>query len=76
MKTADVGKFFTDSYGDVWQMISSCDQPTATMQKVGSNERVGGAIGSLNLCQFDLIQDENAQKLLKKAISQTEPTNE
>ena len=37
---------------DIWQMITYCEYPTATMLNIRIGERVGGAVGCPNLQPF------------------------
>ena len=52
MKTEDVGKLYTMNGEDVWRLISYCEHPTATLKNIETKERIGGAVGCLNLKPF------------------------
>ena len=52
MNADDVGKYYTTDGKDLWQLVSYCRDPTATMQNVRTEQKVGGAIGCLNLQPF------------------------
>lgn len=52
MNEEDVSKFFTTNGEDIWRLISYCREPTATMENIITKERIGGAVGCLNLEPF------------------------
>ena len=52
MKVEDVGTYWTTDKEDIWQMITYCEYPTATMLNIRIGERVGGAVGCPNLQPF------------------------
>ena len=52
MDASDVSGFYTTDGCDVWRLISYCREPTATMENVETKDRVGGAVGCLNLQPF------------------------
>lgn len=58
LSAEDVGKFFTRNGTDIWQMTSSCRQPTATLKNLQTNEETGGAVGCLNLSGFTRLIPE------------------
>lgn len=48
--------------GEVWTLQSYCHQPTLTMRKVGSDETVSFAVGSIKASEFDrLVVKENRE---------------
>lgn len=67
----NVGRIFQKEDGSLWEMISYCEQPTATMRKVGTQEKVGGAIGSMNLTGFTLV-DRQVEDLVRRVVRQVE----
>ena len=70
INSESVGKIFVDEKGEIWQLISYCQYPTATMKKVGTEETVGGATNSLNLSKFKLA-DPEVEKTVKKVMRQS-----
>ena len=61
MNKDDVGKYYTTDGEDIWQLITYCPEPTATMENIRTKERVGGAVGCLNLKPFvKLIPEQEA----------------
>jgi len=53
MNASDVGNHFVDENEEIWKMISFCEHPTATLEKVGDKSiHVGGAVGCLLLSKF------------------------
>ena len=48
----DVSSYYTTNGEDIWQLITYCEFPTATMLNIKTGERVGGAIGSPILKPF------------------------
>ena len=52
MNNNDVSKYYTTNGKDIWQLIIYCEYPTATMKNLETGERVGGAVGCLNLKPF------------------------
>ena len=69
MNEDDVGKFFKDSEGNLWRMVIFCSRPTATLEKVGTKERVGGAVGCLNFSDFVKVE-ESVQRELSNLLHQ------
>lgn len=67
-KKENMGKFFLKD-GKYYRLISYCDQPTATLQAIGSERHIGGAIGSPNLSGFELLPD-TIQNVIEDIISQ------
>ncbi len=47
MTMDDVGGFFLDANGKVWQCIGYCEHPTCTLQRVGTDERMHMVCDSL-----------------------------
>lgn len=63
MDEDDVGCYYTTNGEDVWQLISYCREPTATMKNLRTEERVGGAVGCLNLKPFiKLVPEKELQE--------------
>lgn len=58
MDSNDVGHYFTIDGTDVWEMVSYCEYPTATMLNLKTGERKGGAVGSLLLRPFQRLVRE------------------
>ena len=52
MDVNDVSSYYTTDGEDIWRLVAYCQEPTATMENVETNERVGGAVGCLNLKPF------------------------
>lgn len=48
----DVGHYYVDETNQVWQCISFTRSPTATLQKVGTEEARSGCVGSQILSRF------------------------
>ena len=48
----DVGKFFTTTGEDIWQLMSYCSEPSATTVNIRTGERAGGAVSSLVIQPF------------------------
>jgi hypothetical protein len=72
MDESNVGEFFWGPGGDIYQMITYCKEPTATMQKIFTNYQIGGAIGSRNLQGFTRINNKEIVDIINKAISQSQ----
>ena len=63
IKREDVGNYFVDEQGEVWECISYCEQPTASLVRVRDKDsdarvRVGGACGCLNFQKFTRLVKE------------------
>ncbi len=70
MKVEDIGHIYKDEAGNYWRLVSYCQYPTATMEKIGSGERASGAVGSPNLTQFtpaDPLESAVVEQLLNQA---------
>ena len=53
MREADLGEFYVDADGNVWQLVSYTDQPTATLRRIDDPDvRVSGVVGSPILQPF------------------------
>jgi len=57
------GDLYTTDGKDVWRVVSMCDLPTITLERLYSPEsqepfRRGGAIGSLNVADFARLKPE------------------
>jgi predicted RNA-binding Zn-ribbon protein involved in translation (DUF1610 family) len=68
MNKNQVGKFFKDSHGEVYRMVSYCEHPTASFENVRTQHPLDGAVGSLNLRDLEYINNDEAQELLAKAL--------
>ena len=53
MEEEEVGKYYvSEENGELYQFLSYCGTPTATMMNVNTKERVRGAVGSPILKPF------------------------
>mgnify|MGYP001611372240 FL=1 len=59
MNEADVGTYWTSDGEDIWQMITFCEFPTATLINLKTGEKIGGAVGSPNLKPFIKLDPSN-----------------
>jgi len=66
MNEKDIGKYYTTNGEDIWQLISYCREPTATMVDIRTGERIGGAVGCLNLQPFIKLIPEKEIKCQKQ----------
>ena len=62
MEIDDVGTYWTTDGTDIWQLITFCEQPTATMLNLKTGGRIGGAVGCLNLQPFVKLTPEKKVK--------------
>ena len=69
MNEDDIGKYFSNADGSVWQMETYCEYPTAQFRKIGSEEKRTLTVGSLNASVFKKI-DENMQNTIKTVDTQ------
>ncbi len=46
------GDLFTTDGKDVWELVSFCEVPTATLKNLRTGETTGGGVGCLNLSKF------------------------
>lgn len=58
-----------DEQGEYWRLVSYCEYPTATMEKLGTQERIGGAVHSRNLHDFKIV-DDGIQEVVDKIENQ------
>jgi len=49
MNGDDVGKLFTTNGTDAWRCMSYCEHPTISFENLETKQRLGGAVGCLNL---------------------------
>lgn len=68
MNKSELGQFFKDANGDLWEMITFCEQPTATLRKVGSGQKLGGAVGCMNF--NDMVKVADPDGLIRKTLDQ------
>jgi hypothetical protein len=69
MNEKSVGKMFMNEHGEVFQCVSYCENPTITFRRLGTEEQVGGAVGSLNVrSMVQLHGDEDT--LVRQMIKQ------
>lgn len=69
MNSDQVGKFFTDKDGNIWQMVSFIENPSTTLKKVGTEESLHGAVGCSLFEDFNEVhpsQEEIIQQMLKQ----------
>ena len=52
MKAEDVGKYFTTTGEDIWELVLYCEYPTATMENIKTGDKVVGAVNSPALKRF------------------------
>lgn len=52
MNGDDVGKLFTTDGKDAWRCVAYCGQPTISFENLETKDRVGGAVGCLNVRDF------------------------
>lgn len=71
MNGDDVGCYYTTNGEDIWRLISYCREPTATMENIRTEERVGGAVGCLNLKPFIKLVPEKEPKEAKDVRLET-----
>jgi hypothetical protein len=76
MHESHVGKFFRDSSGKIYKMISYCAYPTATFMEVGGSDRKSGAVGSPILIDLIFIASVEAQNSLSQLENQLKATEE
>lgn len=63
MNEKDIGQFYTTNGEDIWQLITFCDLPTATLENVRTGDRRGGAVGCRNLEPFiKLVPEKEIKK--------------
>lgn len=70
MTEDDIGKYFIDSEGVVWRMVTYSSRPTVKMQKLGDDKVVKhAAVGSLLL--GDMVKlDDAAQENIARVMGQ------
>lgn len=69
MNSNQVGKFFTDHEGNVWQMQSFMERPSATFKKIGTDETMHGGVGCRlfeDFSEVTLEQDVVIRRLTKQ----------
>lgn len=74
-----VGEYFYGPDGDIYQLVTYCEYPTATMKNVGTGAKIGGAVGSRNLEGFKRLPDGHGalvEKLLNQIIPPLESRGE
>ena len=54
----DVGKYYTTSGKDCWQLMWFCQEPSGEMKNVETGEKRGGSIYSLNPKDFVKLMPE------------------
>ena len=67
MRVTDVGQYFVkeddkNAIKEIWMMCSFCEYPSAILENVRTKERVGGAVGCLNLQPFVKLVPEEEVK--------------
>lgn len=71
IKREDLGQFFTDDEGNYWQMIGWCDEPTAILKKIGTNEQhIGIPTSPYMKMKFEKL--DAPKQILEEIIEQIE----
>ena len=56
-----LGRYFVDERGEVWQHITFCERPTASLRRVNDDAiRVGGAVGAPIFDGYVMLEPEKA----------------
>jgi len=55
----DFDVLYTTNGKDAWRVLYCCEFPTVTLQNIETNEKIGGAIGSLNVRPFRKLVSED-----------------
>lgn len=64
-----LGKYFRKG-GKIYRHIIFCEHPTATLEALNTGVRVGGAVGSLILSDFEALTEAEC-RLLDEAFNDT-----
>jgi hypothetical protein len=60
----DVGAYYLDETGNVWQLICYADQPTATLRRVDKpDEQRGGVVGAPIFDSFTRLVPQERTRL-------------